>query len=93
MWIQLVFVLLNDEGKRCAETLFMDYHNQNQVAIKIIRILTPMVPNMNPAMDVVSNLLSVLQGQDITDFYCRSLQYICRHWFSAVPSDGLEPEF
>jgi nucleoside-diphosphate-sugar epimerase len=29
---------LGDEGKRCAETLFMDYHNQNNVAIKIIRI-------------------------------------------------------
>ena len=27
-----------DEGKRCAETLFMDYHNQNNVAVKIIRI-------------------------------------------------------
>jgi UDP-glucuronate decarboxylase len=36
--ILLGSVLLHDEGKRCAETLFMDYHNQNQVAIKIIRI-------------------------------------------------------
>jgi UDP-glucuronate decarboxylase len=33
-----------DEGKRCAETLFMDYHNQNQVIIKIIRILIRTVP-------------------------------------------------
>jgi UDP-glucuronate decarboxylase len=31
-----------DEGKRCAETLFFDYHKQNNVEIKVIRILTPM---------------------------------------------------
>jgi UDP-glucuronate decarboxylase len=37
-----------DEGKRCAETLFMDYHNQNNVAIKIIRIFNTYGPNMNP---------------------------------------------
>jgi UDP-glucuronate decarboxylase len=34
-----------DEGKRCAETLFMDYHNQNNVAIKIIRIFNTYGPN------------------------------------------------
>jgi UDP-glucuronate decarboxylase len=33
-----------DEGKRCAETLFMDYHNQNNVAIKIIRIFNTYGP-------------------------------------------------
>ena len=36
-----------DEGKRCAETLFMDYHNQNQVQIKIVRIFNTYGPNMN----------------------------------------------
>ena len=33
-----------DEGKRCAETLFFDYHRENKVDIRVIRILTPMVP-------------------------------------------------
>jgi UDP-glucuronate decarboxylase len=37
-----------DEGKRCAETLFMDYHRQNGVKIKIIRIFNTYGPNMNP---------------------------------------------
>ena len=36
-----------DEGKRCAETLFMDYHRQNKVRIKIIRIFNTYVPNMS----------------------------------------------
>jgi UDP-glucuronate decarboxylase len=53
-----------DEGKRCAETLFMDYHNQNQVA-KIIRIFNTYGPNMNPVDGrVVSNfIVQALQGQ------------------------------
>ncbi|MBK0368794.1 UDP-glucuronic acid decarboxylase family protein [Flavobacterium agrisoli] len=71
-----------DEGKRCAETLFMDYHNQNNVAIKIIRIFNTYGPNMNPADGrVVSNfIVQALQDKDITVFgdgtQTRSFQYV-----------------
>ncbi|HEA28861.1 MAG TPA: SDR family oxidoreductase [Leeuwenhoekiella sp.] len=71
-----------DEGKRCAETLFMDYHNQNDVAIKIIRIFNTYGPNMNPSDGrVVSNfIVQALKGQDITIYgdgkQTRSFQYV-----------------
>jgi len=71
-----------DEGKRCAETLFMDYHNQNKVAIKIIRIFNTYGPNMNPADGrVVSNfIVQALKGDNITVFgdglQTRSFQYV-----------------
>jgi UDP-glucuronate decarboxylase len=71
-----------DEGKRCAETLFMDYHNQNDVAIKIIRIFNTYGPNMNPADGrVVSNfIVQALKGENITIFgdglQTRSFQYV-----------------
>lgn len=71
-----------DEGKRCAETLFMDYHNQNKVDIKIIRIFNTYGPNMNPADGrVVSNfIVQALQDKDITIFgdglQTRSFQYV-----------------
>ncbi len=71
-----------DEGKRCAETLFMDYHNQNNVAIKIIRIFNTYGPNMNPADGrVVSNfIVQALKGENITIFgdglQTRSFQYV-----------------
>ena len=71
-----------DEGKRCAETLFMDYHNQNKVAIKIIRIFNTYGPNMNPGDGrVVSNfIVQALLGKDITVFgdglQTRSFQYV-----------------
>jgi UDP-glucuronate decarboxylase len=71
-----------DEGKRCAETLFMDYHNQNKVAIKIIRIFNTYGPNMNPADGrVVSNfIVQALKGDNITIFgdglQTRSFQYV-----------------
>ena len=57
-----------DEGKRCAETLFMDYHNQNKVDIKIMRIFNTYGPRMDPKDGrVVSNfIVQALQGQDIT---------------------------
>ncbi len=57
-----------DEGKRCAETLFMDYHNQNEVDIKIMRIFNTYGPRMNPEDGrVVSNfIVQALQNQDIT---------------------------
>lgn len=71
-----------DEGKRCAETLFMDYHNQNNVKIKIIRIFNTYGPNMNPEDGrVVSNfIVQALKGEDITIFgdglQTRSFQYV-----------------
>ena len=57
-----------DEGKRCAETLFFDYHRQNQVDIRVVRIFNTYGPRMM-ADDgrVVSNfIVQALQGQDIT---------------------------
>lgn len=71
-----------DEGKRCAETLFMDYHIQNKVDIKIVRIFNTYGPNMNPDDGrVVSNfIVQALKGNDITIFgdgrQTRSFQYI-----------------
>jgi UDP-glucuronate decarboxylase len=71
-----------DEGKRCAETLFMDYHRQNGVKIKIIRIFNTYGPRMNPDDGrVVSNfIVQALRGQDITIFgdgqQTRSFQYV-----------------
>ncbi len=57
-----------DEGKRCAEALFMNYHRQNDVDIKIIRIFNTYGPRMHPADGrVVSNfIMQALQGEDIT---------------------------
>ena len=71
-----------DEGKRCAETLFTDYHQQNQVRIKIIRIFNTYGPNMHPNYGrVVSNfIVQALQNQKITIYgdgsQTRSFQYI-----------------
>lgn len=57
-----------DEGKRCAETLFMDYHRQNGVDIRIVRIFNTYGPRMCPDDGrVVSNfIVQALRGQDIT---------------------------
>lgn len=71
-----------DEGKRCAETLFTDYHKQNQVRIKIIRIFNTYGPRMHPNDGrVVSNfIVQALQNQDITIYgdgsQSRSFQYV-----------------
>lgn len=57
-----------DEGKRAAETLFFDYHRQNSVDIKVIRIFNTYGPNMNVNDGrVVSNfIVQALKGEDIT---------------------------
>ncbi len=57
-----------DEGKRAAETLFFDYHRQNGVDIKVIRIFNTYGPNMNPNDGrVVSNfIVQALKGENIT---------------------------
>jgi len=57
-----------DEGKRCAETLFFDYHRQHKLDIKVARIFNTYGPKMLPNDGrVVSNfILQALRGQDIT---------------------------
>ena len=71
-----------DEGKRASETLFMDYHRQNGVRIKIVRIFNTYGPRMNPSDGrVVSNfIVQALRGEDITIYgdgmQTRSFQYV-----------------
>jgi len=57
-----------DEGKRCAETLFFDYHRQHDLKIKVSRIFNTYGPRMHPDDGrVVSNfIVQALQGDDIT---------------------------
>jgi UDP-glucuronate decarboxylase len=57
-----------DEGKRCAETLFFDYHRQHRTQIKVVRIFNTYGPRMHPNDGrVVSNfIVQALQNQDIT---------------------------
>jgi UDP-glucuronate decarboxylase len=71
-----------DEGKRCAESLFTNYHQQNRVKIKIIRIFNTYGPNMHPNDGrVVSNfIVQALKNNEITIYgdgsQTRSFQYI-----------------
>ena len=64
-----------DEGKRCAESLFVNYHHQNDVRIKIVRIFNTYGPRMHPNDGrVVSNfIVQALKGEDIT-IYGNGLQ-------------------
>ncbi len=59
-----------DEGKRCAETLFFDYHRQHELKIKVARIFNTYGPRMYPNDGrVVSNfIMQALKGEDITVF-------------------------
>ena len=71
-----------DEGKRAAETLFMDYNRQNNVRVKFIRIFNTYGPRMNPNDGrVVSNfIVEALKGENITIYgdgsQTRSFQYV-----------------
>ena len=71
-----------DEGKRCAETLFMDYHRQHGLRIKVVRIFNTYGPNMLPNDGrVISNfVLQALRNEDITIYgtgdQTRSFQYV-----------------
>ena len=71
-----------DEGKRCAETLFFDYHRQHQTDIKVVRIFNNYGPRMHPNDGrVVSNfIVQALQSKDITiygdDSQTRSFCYV-----------------
>jgi UDP-glucuronate decarboxylase len=59
-----------DEGKRCAETLFFDYHRQHSLKIKVVRIFNTYGPRMHPNDGrVVSNfIMQAIRGEDITIF-------------------------
>ncbi|MBN2539651.1 MAG: SDR family oxidoreductase [Deltaproteobacteria bacterium] len=59
-----------DEGKRCAETLFFDYHRQNNVNIRIVRIFNTYGPRMQPddGRVVSTFIVQALKNQDITIF-------------------------
>jgi UDP-glucuronate decarboxylase len=59
-----------DEGKRCAETLFFDYHRQHALEIKVMRIFNTYGPRMHPQDGrVVSNfIVQTIKGDDITIF-------------------------
>lgn len=71
-----------DEGKRCAETLFFDYHRQHKLEIRVIRIFNTYGPNMHPHDGrVVSNfIVQALKNEDITIYgdgsQTRSFQYV-----------------
>lgn len=71
-----------DEGKRCAETLCMDYHRQNNVRIKIVRIFNTYGPNMsiNDGRVVSNFIIQALQHKDLTIYgdgtQTRSFQYV-----------------
>ncbi len=57
-----------DEGKRCAETLFFDYHRENQVDIRVVRIFNTYGPRMleNDGRVVSNFIVQALKGEDIT---------------------------
>jgi UDP-glucuronate decarboxylase len=71
-----------DEGKRCAETLFFDYHRQHRLRIKVMRIFNTYGPRMHPNDGrVVSNfIVQALKGEPITLYgeglQTRSFQYV-----------------
>ena len=71
-----------DEGKRCAETLFFDYHRENKVDIRVVRIFNTYGPRMHPGDGrVVSNfIVQALRGEDLTVYgdgsQTRSLCYV-----------------
>lgn len=71
-----------DEGKRCAETLFFDYHRQHDLSIRVVRIFNTYGPNMHPNDGrVVSNfIVQALKNEDITIYgdgsQSRSFQYV-----------------
>ena len=71
-----------DEGKRCAETLFMDYKREHNLNIRIVRIFNTYGPNMtkNDGRVVSNFILQALKGEDITVYgdgsQTRSFQFI-----------------
>ncbi|MFN4327830.1 MAG: UDP-glucuronic acid decarboxylase family protein [Limnobacter sp.] len=88
-----------DEGKRCAETLFFDYHRQHHLEIKVARIFNTYGPRMHPNDGrVVSNfIVQALQGKDITIFgdgrQTRSFCYVDDLINGFVRLMNTDPEF
>lgn len=91
-----------DEGKRCAETLFFDYHRQHGLDIRVIRIFNTYGPRMHPNDGrVVSNfIVQALKGQDITLYgdgsQTRSFCFVDdliegMLRFMAIPSGAIQP--
>jgi len=71
-----------DEGKRCAETLFMNYHMQHRLKIKLARIFNTYGPRMslNDGRVISNFIVQALKGEDLTIFgdgsHTRSFQYV-----------------
>lgn len=88
-----------DEGKRCAETLFFDYHRQHKLEIKVARIFNTYGPRMHPNDGrVVSNfIVQALKGEDITLYgdgeQTRSFCYVSDLVTGLVSLMGTGPDF
>jgi UDP-glucuronate decarboxylase len=88
-----------DEGKRCAETLFMNYHTQEKVRIKIIRIFNTYGPRMslNDGRVVSNFIVQALKGENITIFgdgsHTRSFQYVDDLIDAMIKMMGTDEEF
>lgn len=88
-----------DEGKRCAESLFVNYHHQNNVPVKLVRIFNTYGPKMEPDDGrVVSNfIVQALQNKDITIFgdgtQTRSFQYVSDLVDGMVRMMNTDPSF
>ena len=88
-----------DEGKRCAETLFFDYHRQHQLDIKVVRIFNTYGPRMHPNDGrVVSNfIVQALKGEDITIYgdgsQTRSFCYVDDLVEAFIRMMGTDPDF
>ena len=88
-----------DEGKRCAETLFYDYHRQHNLKIKVARIFNTYGPNMHPNDGrVVSNfIVQALKGQAITIYgdgqQSRSFCYVSEMVDGLIRLMGTPDEF
>ena len=86
-----------DEGKRCAETLFFDYHRQHRLDIKVVRIFNTYGPRMHPNDGrVVSNfIVQALKGEDITIYgdgsQTRSFCYVDDLIEGLSASHGIRP--
>ena len=86
-----------DEGKRCAETLFFDYHRQHRLEIKVARIFNTYGPRMHPNDGrVVSNfIMQALAGEDDHDLWRRqadALVLLCRRSDRGLRAADGEPQ-
>jgi len=88
-----------DEGKRCAETLFFDYHRQYHLDIKVVRIFNTYGPRMHPGDGrVVSNfIVQALKGSEITIYgdgsHSRSFCYVSDMIEAFIRMMDSEPDF